>query len=121
MSCVLVVDTTHRPLDPVHPGQARRLLSQGQAAVWRRSPFTLILPRAGPDAPPHPLRLKIDPGSRTSGLALVTETAPAAQAAEGTEGTEGTEGPEGTEGAEQSTASVVWAGELTHRGSAVHA
>src|SRR5262249_6889809 len=53
--------------------------------------------------------------------ALVTETAPAAQAAEGTEGTEGTEGPEGTEGAEQSTASVVWAGELTHRGSAVHA
>lgn len=76
MSYVFVIDTEHRPLDPVHPGHARRLLSRGAAAVWRRSPFTLILKRAVPDAAPRPLPLKIDPGSRTTGLALVTEPAP---------------------------------------------
>src|SRR5690348_14011632 len=110
MSFVFVVDTDHRPLDPVHPGHARRLLSRGQAAVWRRYPFTLILKRAVPDAQPQPLRLKIDPGSRTTGLALVTEsvTAPAAK----------------QERAEEESAGhvgwVVWAAELTHRGQAVH-
>lgn len=101
MSFVFVLDTEHRPLDPVHPGAARRLLAQGQAAVWRRYPFTLILKRAMPDAISVPLRLKIDPGSRTTGLALVTE-------AQETGGTTTREGR------------VVWAGELTHRGQAVH-
>jgi RRXRR protein len=71
MSCVFVLDTECRPLDPVHPGAARRLLAQREAAVWRRSPFTLILKRAVPKAAPQPVRLKIDPGSRTTGLALV--------------------------------------------------
>src|SRR5690242_20347762 len=104
MSYVFVVDTDHRPLDPVHPGAARRLLGRGQAAVWRRYPFTLILKRAVPDVRPQPLRLKIDPGSRTTGLALVTE--PAASVAAGAEAT--------------AAGQVVWAGELTHRGSAVH-
>ncbi len=104
MSCVFVVDTEHRPLDPVHPGAARRLLSRGRAAVWRRPPFTLILKRAVPDAQPHPLRLKLDPGSRTTGLALVTAS-PAAPAGEETAVDAGR---------------VVWAGELTHRGQAVH-
>jgi 5-methylcytosine-specific restriction endonuclease McrA len=107
MSCVFVVDTEHRPLDPVHPGAARRLLSRGQAAVWRRYPFTLILKREAPDAPPHPLRLKIDPGSRTTSLALVTASpaapSPAAQAAD-----------------KVPTGRVLWAGELIHRGQAVH-
>ena len=40
MSYVFVLDTTKRPLDPVHPGWARKLLSTGQAAVWRHYPFT---------------------------------------------------------------------------------
>src|SRR5262249_59413762 len=57
MSFVFVLDTTHQPLDPVHPGAARRLLSLGQASVWRRYPFTLILTRAASQALPHPLRL----------------------------------------------------------------
>ena len=115
MSRVLVVDTPHRPRDPVPPGQARRRLSLGQAALWRRFPFPLSLPRAVPDAPPHPVRRKLAPGSRTSGRALVPETAPAAPAAAGPPG------PAGAAGAAPSTARVVWAGELTHRGGAVHA
>src|SRR5690348_16988481 len=99
MSYVFVLDTEQRPLDPVHPGHARRLLTCGRAAVWRRYPFTIILKRAVPEAAPAPLRLKIDPGSRTTGLALVTEAGETAMTDEGR---------------------VVWAGELTHRGQAVH-
>jgi 5-methylcytosine-specific restriction endonuclease McrA len=92
MSCVFVIDQEQRPLDPVHPGRARFLLSAGHAAVWRRYPFTLILKDQSAEAsPPTPLRLKIDPGSKTTGLALVNDT----------------------------TGQVVWAGELTHRGQQV--
>ncbi len=111
MSSVFVVDTERRPLDPVHPGAARRLLARGQAAVWRRSPFTLILQRAVPDAQPQPLRLKLDPGSRTTGLALVTEPP-----------LERRPDPAPAESAERAEARgrVVWASELTHRGGAVH-
>src|SRR5215469_3897019 len=66
MSFVLVVDQERRPQGPVHPGYARWLLSHGKAAVLHRAPFTLILNRNCPDAPPTPLRLKIDPGSKTT-------------------------------------------------------
>jgi 5-methylcytosine-specific restriction endonuclease McrA len=91
MSFAFVVDTEQRPLKPVHPGEARRLLTGGKAAVWRRYPFTIILKRAVHDAQPAPLRVKIDPGSKTTGLALVNDA----------------------------TGHVVWAGELTHRGQQV--
>jgi 5-methylcytosine-specific restriction endonuclease McrA len=92
MSCVFVVDATQHPLTLVHPGAARRLLTRGQAAVWRRYPFMLILKRAVPTAPsPAPLRLKLDPGSKTTGLAMVDDA----------------------------TGQVVWAGEVTHRGQRV--
>jgi hypothetical protein len=50
---VFVVDTDKRPLAPCHPARARRLLTQGKAAVWRRFPFTIILQRAIPGAEPH--------------------------------------------------------------------
>ncbi|MGK7956648.1 MAG: RRXRR domain-containing protein [Crocosphaera sp.] len=40
---VFVLDTTKKPLNPVNSGQARRLLKQGKAAVFRRYPFTIIL------------------------------------------------------------------------------
>lgn len=73
MSHVFVVDTNKQPLAPVHPGHARLLLMQGRAAVWRRYPFTLILKCAVPAKVPQPLRLKIDPGSKTTGLALVND------------------------------------------------
>ena len=46
MQHVFVVDATRRPLMPCRPALARRLLSQHQAAVLRRFPFTIILARA---------------------------------------------------------------------------
>src|SRR5260370_5765584 len=91
MSSVFVVDTEYRPLTTLHPGEARRLLSAGKAAVWRRYPFTLILKRAVPEAAPEPLRMKLDPGSKMTGLALVNAA----------------------------TGQVVWAGALAHRGQVI--
>ena len=73
MSRVLVLDQQRRPLMPCTPARARLLLKQKKAAVWRRYPFTLILRVARPDAIVQPLRLKIDPGSRTSGLAVTND------------------------------------------------
>lgn len=73
MSKVFVVDTNKQPLEPVHPGRARLLLKEGKAAVYRRFPFTLILKRTVEEATPAPLRLKIDPGANTTGLALVND------------------------------------------------
>lgn len=43
LSNVFVLDAEKQPLDPVPPGRARILLTQGKAAVYRRYPFTLIL------------------------------------------------------------------------------
>jgi 5-methylcytosine-specific restriction endonuclease McrA len=91
MSSVLVLDTNKQVLNPVHPGRARKLLTAGKAAVFRRYPFTLILKHAVPDVQAEPLRLKIDPGSKTTGLAVVNDTSGA----------------------------VVWAAELTHRGQQI--
>jgi 5-methylcytosine-specific restriction endonuclease McrA len=91
MVFVFVVDTEQRPLSPCHPARARLLLTNGKAAVWRRYPFTLILKRAVPYAQPAPLRLKIDPGSKTTGLALMHDH----------------------------TGKVAWAGEVRHRGQRI--
>src|SRR5256885_6361812 len=73
VSKVFVLDTQKRPLDPVHPGCARLLLKEGKAAIFRRYPFTIIRIAAGSAAQPAPLRVKIDPGSKTTGLALVND------------------------------------------------
>ena len=73
MSCVFVVDTNKRPLNPVHPGRARLLLKAGKAAVLKYYPFTLILKTAVELPQVQPLRIKIDPGSRTTGIALVDD------------------------------------------------
>src|SRR5215472_9577973 len=91
MSHVFVLDTNKQPLDPVHPGRARLLLTQRKAAVFRRYPFTIILSEAVSEPQAHGLRLKIDPGSKTTGLALVNDA----------------------------TGEVVWAAELAHRGEAI--
>src|SRR6516225_2447719 len=92
MSKVFVLDTQKHPLNPVHPGRARMLLSLGKAAVYKRYPFTIILKGVIEQPEVHPLRMKIDPGSKTTGIALVNET----------------------------TGEVVFAAELTHRGDAIH-
>lgn len=46
MSYVFVIDTNKAPCDPVHPAEARTLLSRGQAAIRRRFPFTIMLKTA---------------------------------------------------------------------------
>jgi 5-methylcytosine-specific restriction endonuclease McrA len=91
MSYVFVLDNDRRPLSPVHPGTARRWLTLGKAAVFRRCPFTLILNEILPPRPVEPVRVKIDPGSKTTGLAAVNDA----------------------------TGQVVWAAELAHRGQAI--
>src|SRR5215471_14732120 len=91
MAQVLVLDTTKQALDPFHPGYARRLLKQGRAAVLRRFPFTIILKYAALAPRVEPLRIKLDPGSRTTGIAILSDT----------------------------TGAVVFAAELSHRGHTI--
>jgi 5-methylcytosine-specific restriction endonuclease McrA len=93
MSKVFVVDTFQKPLDPLHPGRARLLLQEGKAAVYRRYPFTIILKREVKEPIVEPLRIKLDPGSRTTGIAIVNDA----------------------------TGEVVFAAELTHRGHKIKA
>jgi hypothetical protein len=40
MSYVFVIDANRKPLNPVHQGYARLLLTRKKAAVFRRYPFT---------------------------------------------------------------------------------
>ena len=87
---VFVLDTDKRPLNPIHPASARKLLSDGKAAIFRQYPFTLIL-KASCSGVVQPLELKLDPGSKTTGLAILNGS------------------------------QVVWAAELTHRGQAIKA
>jgi 5-methylcytosine-specific restriction endonuclease McrA len=55
---------------PCHPARARKLLGKGKAAVYRQHPFTIIL-KDRADGVTQPIVLKIDPGSRGTGLALL--------------------------------------------------
>ncbi|MEO0988936.1 MAG: RNA-guided endonuclease IscB [Cyanobacteria bacterium J06639_14] len=85
---VFVLDTRRKPLTPCKPSFARRLLNAGKAAVFRQHPFTIILNKAVEEAP-EPCQLKIDPGSKVTGLALLKGDV------------------------------VLWAAEMTHRGQRI--
>ena len=88
---VFVLDTNKQQLKPCPPDRARHLLSQGKAAVFRRYPFTLILHKEV-ESPPIPyLELRIDPGSKFTGFALV----------------------------DTGSNAVIWAMELEHRGGEI--
>jgi len=80
-----------------HPQEAAHALHtvEGKAAVFRRQPFTIIL---NYDVAPSPVRVefKADPGSRTTGLALVAEFAKRGR-------------------------TVIFAANLHHRGQAIRA
>ncbi|MDR5898430.1 RNA-guided endonuclease IscB [Halomonas vilamensis] len=70
---VFVLDKQKRPLMPCSEKRARLLLQRGRAVVHKRYPFTIRLKdRVGGDT--QPLRLKLDPGSKTTGLAVARET-----------------------------------------------
>ena len=89
---VFVLSHDTQPLDPCHPARARELLKKRKAAVFRRFPFTIILKeRLLADSVVKGHRIKLDPGSTTTGIAIVQED----------------------------TDRVVWSGELTHRGQAI--
>ena len=70
---IFVLDTNKVPQSPIHPGAARLLLSEGKAAIYRRFPFTVILKRAVDRPIVETVTLKVDPGSKTTGIALVQE------------------------------------------------
>ncbi|MDD4933998.1 MAG: RNA-guided endonuclease IscB, partial [Methylacidiphilaceae bacterium] len=57
---------------PCSEKRARLLLERGRARVHRMAPFTIrVVDRLQAKSVLQPLRLKIDPGSKTTGLALV--------------------------------------------------
>lgn len=59
---------------PCSEKRARLLLARGRARVHRIVPFTIrLVDRLQADSILQPMRLKIDPGSKTTGLALVRE------------------------------------------------
>lgn len=71
---VFVLGKNKKPLMPCSEKRARLLLSRGKAIVVRHFPFTIRL-KTRVDGKTQPLQLKLDPGSKTSGLALVSERA----------------------------------------------
>lgn len=71
---VFVLDKNLKPLDPCHPARARELLEKRRARVFRRYPFTIVLPdRTVEESVTHDHRIKIDPGSKVTGIAIVQE------------------------------------------------
>jgi 5-methylcytosine-specific restriction endonuclease McrA len=92
MQRVFVLDSNRKPLMPCHPARARKLLSSGKAAVYRRYPFTIILKHRS-DGEVQPVELKLDPGSKTTGIALVAHF--------------------------QKGREAIWAAHLHHRGEAI--
>ncbi len=87
---IFVLDTNKKPLTPCKPSMARKLLTAGKAAIFRRFPFTIILKKAV-TATVKSIALKLDPGSKTTGIALLQGE------------------------------KVIFGAELTHRGQAIKA
>jgi 5-methylcytosine-specific restriction endonuclease McrA len=76
----MVLDKRKKPLMPCSQKRARQLLAPGRARVHKRFPFTILLvDRLQQDSVFLPLTLKIDPGSKTTGIALVRQAGPRAQ------------------------------------------
>ncbi len=71
---VFVLDKNLKPLDPCHPARARELLKKGRARIFKRYPFAIVMQdRTAEKSVIHPHRIKIDPGSKTTGIAVVQE------------------------------------------------
>ena len=88
---VFVLNKHKKPLMPCSLYRAHLLLNRGRAVVDKRYPFTIRLKdRIGSEA--QSARLKIDPGSKVTGIAVVADEVG------------------------NKPAKVLWLGELAHRG-----
>ncbi|MHC5915306.1 MAG: RNA-guided endonuclease IscB [Nostoc sp.] len=83
---VFVIDQNKQPLNPIAPKRARELLTKQKAAVFRMYPFCIILKHPVENPQPLSLTIKLDPGSKFTGIAILDDD------------------------------KVVWAAELEHRG-----
>ena len=71
---VFVLDKDHKPLMPCQPARARRLLRAGRARVHKLHPFTIrLVDRTLADSAVQPVLIKLDPGSKETGIAVVRE------------------------------------------------
>jgi len=68
---------------------AKKLLKASKAAVFRQYPFTIILKKAVNNKEIKPCKLKLDPGSKTTGIAILQDD------------------------------KLIWAAELTHKGQQI--
>lgn len=72
---VFVLDRSGLPLMPCSEKRARKLLAAGRARVHRLVPFVIrLMDRHADSCAFQPLRIKLDPGSKATGLALVRDT-----------------------------------------------
>ncbi|MBX9936892.1 MAG: HNH endonuclease [Burkholderiaceae bacterium] len=71
---VFVLDNQGKALMPCTEKRARLLLARGRARVHRLVPMVIrLVDRAADSCAFQPLRLKLDPGSRITGLALASD------------------------------------------------
>ncbi len=89
---VFVLGRSGEPLMPCHPARARRLLAAGRARVHRLHPFTIRLTDRTTGTV-QPILIKLDPGSKVTGIAIVRQNG--------------------------DTQHVLHLAELTHRGAAI--
>ncbi|MBX3320878.1 MAG: RRXRR domain-containing protein [Nitrospira sp.] len=75
-SQVFVLNREGQTLMPCHPARARQLLKEGRAVVHRAVPLVIRL-KNRTEAIVQPVRLKVDPGSKATGMALVRHQPPA--------------------------------------------
>ena len=69
---VFVLDRHKKPLMPCTPRRARKLMESGRARVHKRFPFTIRLTdRTLEESAVQDVELRIDPGSRHTGFAVV--------------------------------------------------
>lgn len=73
---VMVLDKRKQPLMPCSEKRARLLLDRGRAVVHRTVPFVIRLKdRTAEGSAFQDVRVKLDPGSKTTGVAVVREPA----------------------------------------------
>ena len=93
MQRVLVIDKNKQQLMPCHPARARELLNKKRARIFRKYPFTIQIIDCE-ESGLQSIAVKIDPGSHTTGIAMVADF--------------------------KRGKAVIWAAELRHRGQQIH-